>query len=151
LIRIRDHRGRKVPVRRIRRGRFWAMLSHSATIAGSVVVGAVALVYAAWFFYRVGATGGEPGPGPFGLFWIDGAWAIALLVAGVMLWVPLLLGILRGAFRRELVAGNLVINQCGACGYNLNATATASDGCTVCPECGAAWKLPKRGPDGHRL
>ncbi len=32
--------------------------------------------------------------------------------------------------------------QCLACGYDLRRCAREPDGCTVCPECGAAWKLP---------
>lgn len=35
--------------------------------------------------------------------------------------------------------------MCGACGYSLLRLVEASDGCTVCPECGAAWKLGKEG------
>lgn len=31
--------------------------------------------------------------------------------------------------------------MCGTCEYDLNGVRPESDGCTVCPECGAAWKL----------
>lgn len=34
--------------------------------------------------------------------------------------------------------------QCLACAYELGKLRPAPDGCTVCPECGAAWKLPIR-------
>ncbi len=30
---------------------------------------------------------------------------------------------------------------CLCCGYDLSGSNPASDGCTVCPECGAAWRL----------
>lgn len=41
-------------------------------------------------------------------------------------------------------AGCLVaINRCASCGYNLQKLPTADDGCTICPECGAAWKLQR--------
>jgi hypothetical protein len=30
---------------------------------------------------------------------------------------------------------------CIECGYDLQELRTESDGCTVCPECGAAWRL----------
>ncbi len=33
---------------------------------------------------------------------------------------------------------------CASCGYSLASLARAEDGCTVCPECGAAWKLPEQ-------
>ena len=32
--------------------------------------------------------------------------------------------------------------QCGACGYKLADLPPEADGCTTCPECAAAWKLP---------
>jgi hypothetical protein len=35
-----------------------------------------------------------------------------------------------------------LVGRCLACGYDLDGLALAADGCTVCPECGAAWKLP---------
>jgi hypothetical protein len=33
-------------------------------------------------------------------------------------------------------------SMCPACGHSLTGLAPESDGCTVCPECGAAWKIP---------
>lgn len=32
--------------------------------------------------------------------------------------------------------------QCAACGYPIGDLPPADDGCTVCPECGGAWRLP---------
>lgn len=32
--------------------------------------------------------------------------------------------------------------RCASCTYPLQCVPPASDGCTVCPECGAAWKIP---------
>lgn len=31
---------------------------------------------------------------------------------------------------------------CPACGYDLAGLDRQADGCTPCPECGAAWRLP---------
>ncbi len=31
--------------------------------------------------------------------------------------------------------------RCAACLYDLSAAPTEDDGCTVCPECGAAWRI----------
>lgn len=31
---------------------------------------------------------------------------------------------------------------CASCGYRINSLQPDSDGCTVCPECGAAWRMP---------
>jgi hypothetical protein len=36
---------------------------------------------------------------------------------------------------------------CGSCKYPIETTSPQSDGCTVCPECGAAWKLPPPPPN----
>ncbi len=32
--------------------------------------------------------------------------------------------------------------RCGACSYTIQDVSESVHGCTVCPECGAAWKLP---------
>ncbi|MEM1071826.1 MAG: hypothetical protein AAGB48_03840 [Planctomycetota bacterium] len=34
--------------------------------------------------------------------------------------------------------------KCMSCGYGLRDLSPEPDGCIVCPECGAAWKLPSR-------
>lgn len=36
---------------------------------------------------------------------------------------------------------------CGSCKYPIETTTPQPDGCTVCPECGAAWKLPPPPPN----
>ncbi|MBY0112661.1 MAG: hypothetical protein K2Y21_07560 [Phycisphaerales bacterium] len=36
---------------------------------------------------------------------------------------------------------------CGSCVYPIETTSPQPDGCTVCPECGAAWKLPPPPPN----
>jgi hypothetical protein len=41
----------------------------------------------------------------------------------------------------------LAMELCPACGYSLAATTPESDGCTVCPECGASWKFPRPRPN----
>lgn len=40
-----------------------------------------------------------------------------------------------------------VVNEglCAGCGYRIDGLPAEPDGCTVCPECGAAWKLPSPG------
>lgn len=42
------------------------------------------------------------------------------------------------------IRANAFLNRrlCPACGSSLNNIAAEPDDCTVCPECGAAWKLP---------
>ncbi len=41
--------------------------------------------------------------------------------------------------------------RCGSCGYELAKLPIAEDGCTVCPECGAAWQLHLCSGCGHDL
>jgi hypothetical protein len=67
-------------------------------------------------------------------------------VAGLLLFVALLLGYARGHDRqrrkRDLARLPLLPPVCLACGYDLTGLAPDPDGCTTCPECGAAWQLP---------
>ena len=41
--------------------------------------------------------------------------------------------------------------RCGSCGYDLAKLPVAEDSCTICPECGAAWKLHRCPGCGHEL
>jgi hypothetical protein len=47
----------------------------------------------------------------------------------------------------RLVVGRRVAREyvragyCGSCGYDIQAAPIAADGCRVCPECGAAWRV----------
>lgn len=49
------------------------------------------------------------------------------------------------SFRRfvatEIVHSRGFESRCFGCRYDLKQTQLDADGCTVCPECGAAWKL----------
>ncbi len=65
-------------------------------------------------------------------------WTIFVSVAAAIIAVPLT----RWYWNPVIVSAVLHEGHCGSCGYALPEGATASDGCTVCPECGAAWKLP---------
>ena len=39
----------------------------------------------------------------------------------------------------------LSIGQCASCKYDITSVEPEQDGCVVCPECGAAWKLTATG------
>ena len=43
----------------------------------------------------------------------------------------------RGRYHRVILAKQ----YCPSCGYRLVGARPEGDGCTVCPECGAAWRL----------
>ena len=49
--------------------------------------------------------------------------------------------LLRVIFVRWQCAWIVANGRCGSCGYDLAKLPVAEDGCTVCPECGAAWQL----------
>ncbi len=51
----------------------------------------------------------------------------------------------RGALLREKSRFYPVIRRCASCGYDLSGLKAEEDGCTVCPECGAAWRLDENG------
>ncbi|OAB63600.1 hypothetical protein AY599_08595 [Leptolyngbya valderiana BDU 20041] len=76
------------------------------------------------------------------------------LAALPSLWMPAFMIVWMGVFcyfhfavfkpwakRHKLAAG-----RCRACGYDLSNLTADPDGCTTCPECGAAWKLPPPTP-----
>ena len=64
--------------------------------------------------------------------------------AMLLLWVLLSLWASRFTVRRKAEAAVdacLRDQICPSCGYSLIHTCSEQDSCTVCPECGAAWKL----------
>ena len=61
------------------------------------------------------------------------------MVLGVWIIVPLALGSIRLACAANALLG---VRRCAACAYELRGVEPESDGCTVCPECGAGWRLP---------
>jgi hypothetical protein len=72
-----------------------------------------------------------------------------LLVRVALLYgVAIVLGVtgvayLRRSFFLKRFAGRLLrAGLCVCCDYHLAAVPPEPDGCRVCPECGAAWKLP---------
>jgi len=48
----------------------------------------------------------------------------------------------------EMARSTLRRGKCAACKYPVSNLPPGSDGCTVCPECGAAWKLHWQLPNG---
>lgn len=60
-------------------------------------------------------------------------------------------GISRGSPRKQWpdvpmrVRAAVMVNHghCADCGYSIKGLPPEADGCCVCPECGAAWKLPQ--------
>jgi len=73
-------------------------------------------------------------------------WAEELVVLGVVVGLPLFLigATLTWSERRRVsqrAATAVELGFCGGCGYDLRSLVAMEDGCVVCPECGAAWRL----------
>lgn len=60
---------------------------------------------------------------------------IPALLAQMPLWVA------KPASIRQAVDGFLAHRMCPACAHALESLPVAADGCTVCPECGSAWRV----------
>ncbi len=72
------------------------------------------------------------------------AWAPLLVVANVGAWMACAFvyrWLVHRGFTSEFVAAFLADKRCPACTYDLDGAAAGADGCTVCPECGAAWRV----------
>lgn len=66
-----------------------------------------------------------------------------------LLYIGMAIGLVpldRASRRRERARLTTLPPVCLACVYDLTGVPTDPDGCTVCPECGAAWKLAPRDP-----
>lgn len=57
---------------------------------------------------------------------------VQLVVIGVSAWSF-------GQRTASIICAN---GHCASCGYALAILPTEADGCTVCPECGSAWRIP---------
>lgn len=129
---IRDDRGKLITLRgemRARAGREWrrGWIRHFgffafasvllAILSGVVVVAALAVM---------GYDAERAMPRPF-VFLVIGAAGGAVL---------------SGVFRDHL-SPIRSIKTCGGCNYPLVKLPVERDGCRVCPECGAAWKVGK--------
>jgi hypothetical protein len=73
-------------------------------------------------------------------FWLPAAWFVPVSIAGFAL---LALGAAVGVSvtRRIRMLTFLECGLCPACVYRLDGLAAEEDGCVVCPECGAAWRV----------
>jgi hypothetical protein len=45
---------------------------------------------------------------------------------------------------RAIIDHLLSKHRCPACAFDLRGLTADPDGCTICPECGAAWRLPPK-------
>lgn len=55
-----------------------------------------------------------------------------------------------GHSRYRLCHAMLRLCRCASCGYSLSGISAEADGCTVCPECAAAWKIKEAAEEACR-
>lgn len=116
-----------------------------ALIAGPLVMGYLAVVLlgraahwaAVWLLPRYFGEGPRVGSELF----IRIALSIGIyLFLAVIAWIAM-----HACYHRllipELARAKLRRGKCASCSYPVADLQPATDGCTVCPECGAAWKL----------
>lgn len=69
---------------------------------------------------------------------------VVMAALGSIMFVPMWL-VFRQAAKQSKIPFAIIVcvrnSICPACGYNLKGLEPQDDGCTVCPECGAAWRL----------
>ena len=65
----------------------------------------------------------------------------AWIALGTFIGMILLFSLNERWITARRIAGLLKIGHCGCCLYSLEGLLPAKDGCRVCPECGAAWRL----------
>jgi hypothetical protein len=76
----------------------------------------------------------------FSLKWPLGLMLLAAIPLGVL---PALVTIfvVRRATTRRIANVYAHAGFCGSCGHDLRGATTEPDGCTICTECGAAWRV----------
>lgn len=83
--------------------------------------------------------------------WISAALPMSPIVKGLVIGVGPMLGVppvmwwIVRSHRQEVARMVVGEHHCASCGYPLGEIDAAADGCTVCPECGSAWRLKSRG------
>ncbi len=59
----------------------------------------------------------------------------------MLIWMGIFLYFHYRVFKPWAKQRKLAIGRCRACDYHLTNLTPEADGCTVCPECSAAWRL----------
>lgn len=67
--------------------------------------------------------------------------ALSSIVAMLLIW-PLQIGLDLRRTKPYVLKAALEARSCPACGYSLIGVAPGAHGCSTCPECAAAWRLP---------
>jgi hypothetical protein len=76
--------------------------------------------------------------GSFG--WVQIVLSVLFLVAFAWSYAE---GGLYGVPARQIAVGLLSSQRCPGCTYKMGYLPVEADGCVLCPECGAAWRMPE--------
>ena len=113
------------------------------SLRGSRALGAVAGFFLMYFGFgwilmliMISISGGTDYFDSYRSLWL----VVTGLAASAMYWWGL------GSSRSRLRVAMQSLSRCASCGYSLKGIHADADGCTVCPECGAAWRLTKESP-----
>lgn len=108
----------------------WMIRLGMVAIVTAVVVGLgwIGWTSSAWIVIHWGVKG---------MWWfsIVGGFAFASILFGLSY-------IREAGWLTRYMRGMISLGCCPVCTYNLSGLESETDGCTVCPECGAAWRLP---------
>jgi hypothetical protein len=159
----RDHRGKQVETRKLprelrrqpgstdfartMRRRYWTAIAIWTPLI-VILIGATQWLGGAMLMKRglvVSIVADFASKAAAGLVSI-GFWFTAVLVVSLIL--PLSIAMIVGwrildPRYRAMIAAN---GHCAACGYEIMDLPPEPDGCTVCPECGGAWRCQEKSP-----
>ena len=150
---IEDDRGREVALvgppkfaRHEIRPSLWKS-GYSGTHAG-LAMESEAQNHAMWLFYIVAMLFCSCPVQYLALWMLDGTmlaqsrWAVLVLFWLIVLPLyPLARRVERGMRKRHLRRAYLASQHCASCNFPLLSRAVEEDGCRVCSECGAAWRM----------
>lgn len=157
---ILDHRGKSVRLARFRNRdplpNYWIVLSEAGLLSGLTLIGSLVIVaLLPLLIWRLCFSVLEQiTPSRFPLpesFLLVLALASAIVIGLTGLFLPYAaIWFWSWRFgRRALARSMLKRGFCPACKYAIATVHPKTDGCTVCPECGAAWKL--NAPNSERV
>jgi hypothetical protein len=145
---IRDHRGRVVPLAHASwpdRFRHFSHVGHFVPPVGGTVSTLILLALVMTFVFAIQDAGSRAAAA------LGGAksWTLAFNALG--LFGPLAVLMLLIAASIFLTASKIWIpavarswlaqGECPSCRYTIDTLEPEADGCTVCPECGAGWRV----------
>jgi hypothetical protein len=68
---------------------------------------------------------------------------VGVPIVGMSIVIPVFIAcVMLDGSHRLVVEELLERGICGACRYDLDGALIEEDGCVLCPECGAAWRIP---------